>query len=266
MKHICTKHEDSCTADTKHFRTHNAKHQNNNTPEHVDTTRTQNNEMISNVWAALCAREVPVTAHSEALCDQEPPSPPRPHDKLWEQRLRTKGPVCGKNIGAWVCVGLLSKTYTVCSINCIVSQNQSHQAPPNKCGKNIDAWGCVGSVVENARSARRSTAPCPVVPQHQLYQAPIKSGKDISVWGAACGSPVENMQSLLNQLHCLKSTPPGRTNAAKTSARRGRLRACCRKHNTVCSINCTVSQNPAKHFRNGTTTRRAAACSTVWEQ
>ncbi len=52
--------------------------------------------MITNVWAVLCAREVPVTAHSEALCDQEPPSPPRPpprpHDQLWEQRLRTKGP------------------------------------------------------------------------------------------------------------------------------------------------------------------------------
>ena len=52
--------------------------------------------MITNVWAVLCDQEVPVTAHSEARCDQEPPSPPRPpprpHDKLWEQRLRTKGP------------------------------------------------------------------------------------------------------------------------------------------------------------------------------
>ncbi len=67
-----------------------------NTHEHVDTTRTQNNGMITNVWAVLCDQEVPVTARSEARCDQEPPSPPRPpprpHDKLWEQRLRTKGP------------------------------------------------------------------------------------------------------------------------------------------------------------------------------
>ena len=76
-----------------------------NTHKHVDTTRTQNNWMITNVWAVLCAREVPVTAHSEALCDQEPPSPPRPrprpHDKLWEQRLRTKGPAspgCAKQV------------------------------------------------------------------------------------------------------------------------------------------------------------------------
>ena len=38
------------------------------------------------------------------------------------------------------------------------------------------------------------------------------------------------------------------------------------KTHTVCSINCTVAQNPAKHFWNGTTTRRVAACSTVWEQ
>ncbi len=61
--------------------------------------------MITNVWAVLCDQEVPVTAHSEARCDQEPPSPPRPHprphDKLWEQRLRTKGPAspgCTKQV------------------------------------------------------------------------------------------------------------------------------------------------------------------------
>ncbi len=67
-----------------------------NTHEHADTTRTQNNGMITNVWAVLCDQEVPVMARSEARCDQEPPSPPRPpprpHDELWEQRLRTKGP------------------------------------------------------------------------------------------------------------------------------------------------------------------------------
>jgi len=48
------------------------------------------------MFGPCCDQEVPVTAHSEARCDQEPHSPPRPrprpHDKLWEQRLRTKGP------------------------------------------------------------------------------------------------------------------------------------------------------------------------------
>ncbi len=42
-----------------------------------------------------------------------------------------------------------------------------------------------------------------VVPQNQFYQAPIKSGKYIGAWGAVCGSLVENIQSLLDPLHCV---------------------------------------------------------------
>ena len=72
---------------------------------------------------------------------------------------------------------------------------------------------------KHARSAR-SIASCPVVPQHQFYQAPIKSGKNISAWGAACGSLVGNMQGLLNQLHCLKSIPPS-TEQMRQKHRRG---------------------------------------------
>ena len=52
--------------------------------------------MITKVWAVLCIQELSAPAHSEARCDQEPPSsprlPPHPRDKFWKQRLKTKGP------------------------------------------------------------------------------------------------------------------------------------------------------------------------------
>ena len=106
-----------------------------------------------------------------------------------------------------------------------------------------------------------SRAPTSTLPgTDQIRQRHQRVGSCVRV---SCRKHAKFAQSIaLSQINPTKH----RTNAAKTSARRGRLRACCRKRNTVCSINCTVSPNPAKHFRNGTTTRRAAACSTVWEQ